>query len=323
MNDRWNDRLDEYLDGLLAPDEAREVEEALARDPALRAELESVRRFAGLMEEQTPDAHAVFAVVSRMRARRRRWLFLLAAPLAAAAAAVAFWILWPPKPPPTYEAQAMREIEQQWFSFGTRLGEIAVERREGRVPKTGVGGLEVPPAAAYGIVFKGALGRLGVAIEPGTEARALDLVRRHHEAMRRRGGGLEAECERAEASLALYRELASVAGVPVANAYYDVFRPGLTDLETTERVRPDSLRFVVADHERYREEYRRAVEAMEQRFGGQSVRVVLEQLAPGDRRALWYDAAPDGVGREAVLAIRAHLYEAARAAGADKLYVEG
>lgn len=322
MNEPLDDRLDEYLDGLLTPEEAREVEEALSRDPALRAELESVRRFAGLMEEQTPDAHAVFAVVSRMRARRRRWLFLVA-PLAAAAAAVALWIAWPPKPPQTYEQQAMRSLAQQWFSFGERLGEIAAERREGRVPKTGVGGLEVPPAAAYGIVFKGALGKLGVAIDPGAEARALDLVRRHHEAMRRRGGGLEAECERAEASLLLYRELASVAGPRVADAYYDVFRPGLTDLETTERVRPDSLQFVVADHERYREEYRRAVEDLQQRFGGQSVRVVLEQLAPGDRRALWYDAALDGVGREAVLAIRAHLYGAARAAGADKLYVEG
>ena len=64
----WNDRLDEYIDGLLTPDEAREVEEALARDPALRAELDAVRRFAGLMEEQTPDAHAIFSIVSRMRA---------------------------------------------------------------------------------------------------------------------------------------------------------------------------------------------------------------------------------------------------------------
>ncbi len=321
MNDDGYDRLDDYIDGLLPPDEAREVEEALARDPELRAELERVRRFAELMEEQTPDAHAVLRVMSRLRARRRRWLLL--APLAAAAAALALFLGRPPNPPDTHEQQAMRDITEQWFSFGQRLGEIALERREGRVPRTGVGGLEVPPAAAYGIVFKGALARLSVPLDSGAEGRALDLVRRHHEAMRRRGGGLEAECERAEASLALYRELATAAGPFVADAYYDVFRPGLTDLETTERVRPDSLRFVVADHERYREAYRRAVEGLQRRFGEPSVAVVLAQLAPGDRRALWYDAALEGVGREAVLAIRAQLYEAACSAGADKLYVEG
>lgn len=322
MND-YEDRLEEYLDGMLPPDEAREIEEALARDPELRAELERVRRFAGLLEEQTPDAHAVFSVLARMRSRGRRWLFL-AAPLAAAAAALALWIAWPPSPPLFPHEEVMREIEAQWHSFGDRLGEIAAERREGRVPKTGVGGLEVPPATAYGIVFKGALAKLSVPLDAGAEERVLDLVRRHHEALRRRGAGLAAECERALASLALYRELAQVGGQPVADAYYDVFRPGLTDLETTERVRPDSLRFVVADHERYREAYRRAVEGLRLRFGEASVAVVVDQLAPSDLRALWYDAALEaGVGRETVLAIRVGLYEAARAAGADKLYVEG
>ncbi len=321
MKHDWEDRLDEYIDGLLPPDEAREVEEELARDPLLRAELDSVRRFAGLMEEQTPDADAVERVMSRLRARRRRWF--LGAPLAAAAAALAVWLAWPPSPPQSHPQQALRDIEEQWLSFGQRLGEIALERREGRVPRTGVGSLEVPPAAAYGIVFKGALARLSVTLDPVAEGRVLDLVRRHHEAMRRRGQGLSAECERAEASLALYRELARAGGPTVADAYYDVFRAGLADLETTERVRPDSLRFVVADHERYREAYRQAVEDLGRRFGGPSVAVVVEHLAPGDRRGLWYDAALEGVGREAVLAIRAELYEAARAAGADKLYIEG
>ncbi len=317
MNDDWKDRLDEYIDGLLPPDEARKVEEELARDPLLKAELKSVRRFAGLMEEQTPDAHAVRGVLGRLRSRRRRWLYV-AAPLAAA---LALFLLWPPRPP--HAADAMCDIEAQWFAFGERLGEIALERREGRVPRTGVGGLEVPPAAAYGIVFKGALTRLTVPLDGEAEGRILDLVRHHHEAMRRRGPGLDAECERAEASLSLYRGLARVGGPAVADAYYDVFRPGLADLETTERVRPDSLQFVVADHERYRQAYRHTVEDLGRRFGGPSVAVVVEHLAPGDRRALWYDAALEGVKREAVLAIRAELYEAARAAGADKLYVEG
>jgi hypothetical protein len=169
----------------------------------------------------------------------------------------------------------------------------------------------------------GALAELSVPLDAAAEARVLDLVRDHHGAMRRRARGLEAECERSLQSLALHRELVRVAGPAVADAYYDVFRPGLPDLETTERVRPDSLRFVVADHERYRAAYRRAVEELERRYGGESVARVVGQLAPADERVLWYDPALEGVGREAVLAIRAQLYAAAREAGADKLYVEG
>jgi len=320
------DRLEEYLDGLLAPEEAREVEDALARDPALREELERVRRFAGLLEELTPDAHAVRRAVERVRARgeRRALLFRISLPLvAAAAAALAVWIATPGRAADDHGTRVLREVEAQWLAFGERLGAIATERREGRVPRTGVGGLEVPPAPAYGIVFKGALDALGVRLDPAVEERALDLVAAHHVGMRRRGRGLAAECDRAAASLALYRELSRVAGADVADAYYDVFRPGLPDLETTERVRPDSLQFVVADHERYREAYRAAVRELERRYGSPSVAVVVERLAPGDRRVLSYDPAFEGVGREAVLAIRVHLYEAARDAGADKLYVEG
>ncbi|MFI5402952.1 MAG: anti-sigma factor family protein, partial [Planctomycetota bacterium] len=134
MNDDWNDRLDEYLEGVLPAEEARQVEEALARDPMLRAEFDRVRRFAELMEEQTPDAHAVKRVMSRLRARQRRWLFL-AAPLAAAAAALLIWLAWPPSPPPTHVNQVLNDLEARWLSFGERLGEIALERREGRVPR--------------------------------------------------------------------------------------------------------------------------------------------------------------------------------------------
>lgn len=322
MNDH-SERLDEYLDGLLPPEEAREVEAALARDPALREELERVRRFAGLLEEQTPDGHAVYSVLSRMRGRRRRWLVLAAIPVAAAAAAIAFWVSGPPAPPVSSTWEVMRELEVRWLAFGGRLGEIASERRDGRVPRTGIGGLDVPPASAYGIVFKGALAQLNVSLEPDVEARVLELVRRHHEAMRRRGTGLEAECGRAEASLALFRELGRLGGPDVADAYYDVFRPGLPDLDTTERVRPDNLQFVVRDHERYREAYRAAVEELRKRFGDPSVSAVIAQLAPYDVRTLWYDPGLEGVEREAVLAIRAQLYEAALSAGADKLYVEG
>src|SRR5262245_38792742 len=121
----WNDRLDEYIDGLLPPDEAREIEEALAKDPLLREELERVRRFAGFLEEQTPDAHVVVSVLGRLRARRRRRLLLIAVPIAAA---LALLLLWPPKPPPNPSQAVLAEVEAQWLAFGSRLGDIAAER---------------------------------------------------------------------------------------------------------------------------------------------------------------------------------------------------
>jgi hypothetical protein len=88
-------------------------------------------------------------------------------------------------------------------------------------------------------------------------------------------------------------------------------------------VRPDSLRFVVADHERYRDAYQRTLEELGRRYGQPAVAEVVDRLAPADPRVLWYDPTQEGVAREAVLAIRAQLYEAARSAGATKLYVVG
>ena len=49
--------------------------------------------------------------------------------------------------------------------------------------------------------------------------------------------------------------------------------------------------------------------------------MVLNRIAPRDRRFLRRDAAQDGIAPDAVLAIRAQLYRAAEEAGADRLYV--
>jgi negative regulator of sigma E activity len=49
-------RLSAYLDGELAPSEARDVEAALQRSPALRAELEELRRAVDLMHAHGPVA---------------------------------------------------------------------------------------------------------------------------------------------------------------------------------------------------------------------------------------------------------------------------
>jgi hypothetical protein len=93
-------------------------------------------------------------------------------------------------------------------------------------------------------------------------------------------------------------------------------------------VRPGSLAFVVRDRlgpqagERYRRDYADALSLLRRRYGPAKLDLVLERLAPGDRRFLFRDAAQDGVGRDAVLAIRARLYRAALEAGADRLYVE-
>ena len=74
--------LEEYVDGLLDSESQRVVEDALAQDEELRAELERVRRFSAMLRElPTP----IVAERSGSIVRHRRNVFF---PLFAAVAAV-------------------------------------------------------------------------------------------------------------------------------------------------------------------------------------------------------------------------------------------
>lgn len=217
-------------------------------------------------------------------------------------------------------------VEREALAFGRRLGVIAAARRGGRVPRVGIGDLEVPPSAAWGLVFRGACEELGVG-EPPSAAR--EAVRRHFMRVRRLGRDLRSQSVRADAQLALYRTLRSVASAEIADAYYDVFRPALADPETAHRVASGTLSEVVRRiaqdpeaAEQYVAAYDRAVALLGGRYGEARLALVLERLAPDDRRARWRDAADDGVGRDAVLTIRAHLYRAAVEAGLDLLLID-
>ncbi|MHC4137029.1 MAG: hypothetical protein ACYS0K_18910 [Planctomycetota bacterium] len=325
------DRLEEYVDGLLDAEECRKVEAALAQDPDLRDELHRVRRFAELMEQLSPteaDAEAVRRIVSEVHGQQRRRAWIVRFGVAATAAA-ATWLLLVLLAPHDEHGDRVRDrIESQWLAFGRRLGAIAAERREGRVPRQGIGDLEVPPAAASGIVFEGALEELDLALKPDAATHVKDAVADHFVTLRESGSDLASEYRRSAASLELYRKLHDLAGADVADAYYDVFRPALADLETTRRVRPGTLRFVVreqldpATSDRYLTAYMEAVAQLNQRYGKPQVERVLARLAPADRRAYWHDAAQDGVSRDAVLAIRTRIYRTAYETGADSLYVE-
>jgi hypothetical protein len=227
--------------------------------------------------------------------------------------------------PGTHEEGVQAIVASEALAFGRRLGAIAAARREGRVPRAGADEVDVPPAAAFGIVFEGALGELGVQADAGAVRAAKDAVARHFLEARALGDGVEGQYRRAEASLALFRHLRSVAGTDVADAYYDVFRPGLADLATARRVPPGALAAALGGeeaHGRYVREYGSAVALLERRYGKPKVRLVLERLAPDDGRERWRDAAQDGVGRDAVLTMRAHLYRAAAQAGSDLLYID-
>jgi hypothetical protein len=325
------DRLEEYVDGLLDAEECKEIENALAQDPALRDELHRVRRFAELMEQLSPtkaDAEAVQRIVGRLHVRRRRRAWIVRLGVAATAAAAAWLLVTLLAPHDEHRDRVREQVEAEWLAFGRRLGAIAKERREGRVPRKGIGDLEVPPAAASGIVFQGALEELGIRMKPATATHSKDAVADHFVKLRRTGSDLASEYKRSAASLELYRKLRDLAGTEVADAYYDVFRPALADLETTRRVRSGTLRFVVKERldpetsERYVTAYMDAVAHLNERYGKQDVDRVLERLAPTDRRTYWHDAAQDGVSRDAVLAIRTHIYRTAHEAGADSLYVE-
>jgi len=324
---RSDEELEQYIDGLLDESAQREMQERLRDDPDLRGELDRVERFERMLDLQGQE-RVVQQILSRVEGERRSagTLLRVLVAITTAAAAVAIWIAVRPQPP-SHEDTTLHAMQTEWIGFGRRLGRIALERREGRVPRVGVGDLSVPPDIAAGVVFGAALDEMGVGAGGRDLDLAKDLVRAHFISMPR-GVGVDAEYRRAQAALDLYRELRQMAGQPVADAYYDVFRPGLAALRTARRVPPGTLAVVVATKVsaeaglRYERDYRDAVALLDRRYGASNVALVLSRLAPDDRRYVFRDAAQDGVSRDAVLAIRARFYKAALTAGVDKLYVD-
>ena len=73
--------------------------------------------------------------------------------------------------------------------------------------------------------------------------------------------------------------------------------------------------------DRYLRTYEETLQRLEGRYGAVQLGIVLNRIAPRDRRFLRWDATQDGIAPDAVLAIRAGLYRAAEEAGADRLYV--
>jgi anti-sigma factor RsiW len=318
------ERIEEYLDGLLSDDERAAFEAELARDPVLREELDRVRRFGSLLDglpRERAEVERILATMARRR-RRRRAMWTAAA---LAAAVLGFLALRADRgagPDPMH-----RIIEDQARAFGRRLGAMAAERRAGRVPRIGLGGLEVPPSAAWGLVFLGALDEMGVPPRRESEAAVKELARRHFMKVQRLDRDLEGQWRRAEAALEFYRRLRDVAGGEVADAYYDVFRPGLADPATAVRVAAGSLPDVVRrvapqSADDYLAAYDRAVALLASRYGEPQLDAALAGLAPVDRRAFGRDATEDGVGRDANLTIRALLYRLAVEAGLDVVLVD-
>ncbi|MHC4932877.1 MAG: hypothetical protein ACYTGV_11875, partial [Planctomycetota bacterium] len=178
------EHLEEYLDGLLGDEESRAMEAALAADPALRQELERARRFKALLEELRREELAVRRVLERVRRGERRRGRLLRWVAAGTAAAAALLVWYFAGGAPVHDEEVKDDLLAEARAFGRRLGEIAVVRRDGRMPRRGVGDLVLPSQAAYGVVFEAALAELGVEIETKTLERAKNLVRAHHVSLR-------------------------------------------------------------------------------------------------------------------------------------------
>ena len=302
------ERIEEYLDDLLEPRERAAMERALAESAELRAELERVRRFATMMEGLGEPERAA------ARARRRTGSVIPWALAAVSAAALLLWLRAPGPDP------VLQDMSRDWDEFGERLATIALERRDGRVPRTGLSDLEVPPSKAFGRVYGAGLRVLGVELDPATRATAQGLVREHFASLRALPEGIEGEWRRSESALGLYRELRRVAGREAADAYYDMFRPGLTDANTARRV-SGNMQVALAERAAYWRAYDETCRSLRRRYGRSTLTAVMDRLAPDDARFYLRDASQDGAAPDAVLSIRAALYRAAAESGSDRLYL--
>ncbi len=340
MNDP-KEHLEEYTDGLLSEEQCLQMEAVLARDEALREEMAKVRHFDRMLNnlhDRAAEENAVRRIVSAAsQAERwqRRRMWFVRAPIAAAlliAVGLAGYMLAPKAEPtgkPVVQGSPMwKTIEAEWEKYGRRAAQLAAVRREGRVPRLGLSGLEQPPATAQGIVFLAAFDELQAPeLDADTRERVQYLVREHFEDLKHAGNGLEGEAHRASATLQLYRKLRRIGGTATAEAFYDVYRVGLPTLGTVQPVPEGALVQVVGERldaevaDRYLRTYEQTLRRLEGRYGAEQLGVVLNRIAPRDRRFLLWDATQDGIAADAVLAIRAQLYRAAEEAGADRLYV--
>src|SRR5688572_12353744 len=111
------ERLSAWLDGEIDPAEAAELEAELARDPALKAELDSLETVVRLLRDEGPSQaplgfhHRVMARVEQEHPVRPSWWAWLRRPLGVPlegwaiglAAAVALLLVLPSKSPPAPE----------------------------------------------------------------------------------------------------------------------------------------------------------------------------------------------------------------------------
>ena len=315
-------QLEEYHDGMLSDQDRSRVEEALARDPDLRAELERARGFEALLDnlrDVRAEERAVQRILIAVQQRRGRMVRIGVVAAAAAALLAAVLFLGGGEEQADDEHRAdFDALRAQWVAFGHRLGEIAAERRTGRVPRKGVGDMEIPPALGYGEVFQGALDALQVELDPERMALAKGMVKRHFVGLRRLGRDAAGEYERAARSLELYRDLRSMGGRALADGYYDVFRPALA---TPRSVGPIT-EVLKADRKlRYLQEYDAAYGQLRRRYGDRALAVAIRRMEGADKRFLRRDATQDGIGPDAVLAIRSRLYRVAARTGSTKLYL--
>jgi len=307
--------LDEYVDGVLPPEQRADVDRALADSAELRAELERARSFSSMMEGLASGKEKLETPVAAPR--RARSFAGRIVPLLLSAAAAAALVLWLQAPAPD---TTLIDISEDWDTFGERLATIALERRSGRIPRTGLSDLEVPPAKAFGRVYVAGLDELGIRLDAATRAQSEHMVRSHFTSMRAMPTGVAGEWKRSESALELYRELRRVAGREAADAYYDLFRPGLTDAATVMRI-PGNMQQALADRARYLRAYDETCRRLTRRYGESTLAAVMNRLAPNDPRFYRRDAAQDGAAPDAVLSIRAALYKAAAESGTDYLYV--
>jgi len=178
----------------------------------------------------------------------------------------------------------------------------------------------VPPAKAFGRVYTAGLDALGIQLDNATRATTKRMVRSHFMAARAIPDGVEGEWKRSESALELYRELRRVAGRDAADAYYDLFRPGLTDAATVMRI-PGNMQQALADRAQYLRVYDEACRNLRRRYGEATLVAVMGRLAPADPRFYHRDAAQDGAAPDAVLSIRAALYRAAAESRSELLYL--